>query len=204
MRLQEFHDLVSAELKRGDSLNAVIPARVKMAVQFLERNHACKHMETWFNLRVEPNEQVVTFPWSFRNIKTLRGTKDGRYFYLDKTRLEDEPYGTEDAITGWQQIGFEAIRFNSKPTKDTDFEGLLYKFTDWQTTQPDFRHFLLDNATDLLLYQSLFAMGVYLRDQRMLGFYKPLRDEALKSFFVMDDDAAEGGYDDAMVYRGLR
>lgn len=206
MRLGEFHQMVSAELKRGSSLDAVIPSKVRQAVRFLERNAPMKHMETWFDLVLDRDDQLAQFPWQFRHFRWMRYkqiTSDG-FLYLKSVNGEDLfPWDDYSVPMSYLQIGYEAIRFNRPAPDRLALEGVVYKFTDWQTTQPQFSHFLLTNAEDLLLHQTLITMAVYLKDARMLQFYKPLRDESLKALFAMDQEAEENGKNEQMVYGGF-
>ena len=207
MRLEDFHNMVSFELKRGSSLDSQIPMYVKQAVNFLERNAPLKYMEEWVTLKLEPNDQVVDFVWSFRSWKFLRYEQDTEWFYLQKRdpREEITPSGPTTP-TKYSQIGVRYLRMNApwRGPGDLVLEGIVYKFTDWQTTQPDFRHFLLEQASDLLMFQTMLRIGASIRDGRLDPAYRPLRDEALKTFMSMDSDAEyEGSDDDTMVYGGI-
>lgn len=207
MKLEDFHSMVSFELKRGTSQDAMIPAYVKQAVSFLERNAPLKYMEEMVMVQLEPGDQLVDFVWSFRNWRYLRYDADGEWCYLQKRDPREEltPAGPE-APTRYSQIGMRYIRFNApwRGTTNLPLEGIVYKFTDWQTTRPDFRHFLLEFGSDLLLYQTMLRIGVAIKDPRLDALYRPVRDEALKTFMSMDTDAEfDGSTDDTMVYGGI-
>jgi hypothetical protein len=207
MNLEDFHKLVSFELKRGASLDSWIPLYVKQAVNFLERNAPLKYMEEWVTLKMEPNDQIVDFIWAFRNWKFLRYAQDTEWFYLQKRDPREEltPAGPTTP-TKYSQIGVRYLRLNApwRGPGNLLLEGIVYKFSDWQTTRPDFRHFLLEQASDLLLFQTMMRIGAGIRDNRLDPLYRPLRDEALKTFMGMDTDAEyDGSTDDTMVYGGI-
>jgi hypothetical protein len=207
MKLEDFHSMVSFELKRGTSLDSQIPLYVKQAVNFLERNSPLKYMEEWVTLKLELNDQIVDFVWSFRSWKFLRYAQDAEWFYLQKRdpREEFTPAGPT-VPTKYSQIGMRYLRLNApwRGPGNLELEGIVYKFSDWQTTRPDFRHFLLEQASDLLLYQTMLRIGASIKDSRVDALYRPLRDEALKTFLSMDTDAEfEGSTDDTMVYGGI-
>lgn len=207
MKLDDFHKMVSFEVKRGSSLDVWIPAYVKQAVNFLERNAPLKYMEEWVTLQLEPNDQIVDMVWAFRNWKFLRYSADGEWTYLQKRdpREEITPDGPT-AISKYSQIGMRYIRFNApwRGTGNLHLEGIVFKFSDWQQTRPDFRHFLLEQASDLLLYQTMIRIAASIKNPNMTSQYQPLRDEALKTFMSMDTDAEfEGSDSDTMVYGGI-
>ena len=83
-------------------------------------------------------------------------------------------------------------------------QGIVYRYTDWQTTRHDFRHFLLDHGADLLLYQSMLRIAVAVKDMRQREMYLPMRDEALTTFMNADQDAEYGdARQDFMAYKGI-
>jgi len=199
--------MVSFELKRGSSLDSMIPLYTKQAVNFLERNAPLKHMEEWVTVELQPGDQVIDFVWAFRSWKFLRRDDGcGNWFYLQKRdpREETSVDGPTTPET-YSQIGMRYIRFDSRWTgPDTlTMQGIVYKFSDWQTTRPDFRHFLLDQASDLLLFQTMLRIAGSVKDPRLDQMYRPQRDEALKAYFSMDTDAEYEGSEDAMVYGGI-
>ena len=207
MKLEDFHNLVSFELKRGTSLDSQIPLYVKQSVNFLERNTPLKYMEEWVTLTLEPGDQIVDFVWAFRSWKFLRYAQDAEWFYLSKRDPREElTPGGPSVPTKYSQVGVRYIRFNApnQSSQNLALEGIVYKFSDWQTTRPDFRHFLLEQASDLLLYQTMMRIGVSIKDPRMAEMYKPMRDEALQTFLNMDTDSEyEGSGDDTMEYGGI-
>jgi hypothetical protein len=207
MNLDEFHKMVSFEVKRGTALDAWIPAYVKQAVNFLERNAPLKYMEEWVTLQLEPNDQIVDMVWAFRNWKFLRYPQNSEWTYMQKRDPREEiTPGGPTTPTKYSQIGVRYIRLNApwRGPGNLYLEGIVYKFSDWQTTKGDFRHFLLEQASDLLLYQTILRIAASIKNANMAAQYQPLRDEALKTFLSMDTDSEfEGSDSDTMVYGGI-
>lgn len=210
MTLGELHKEISAELKRGTSLDSVIPSKVREAVQFLERNHPMKYMERFVDIQLAKGERMFDLPFIIRNFRFLRmvpvdGVQLAGYGYLKQMNTRDELF--ENSLsglpTGFSQIGNKAIRLNTEVGAPLKLEGLAYIFSDWQTSQPTFRHFLLDVASDLLKGQALMHMAIHLKDQRMIAAYRVVRDEALKTFYSMDNDMAEGEANGQMEYSSI-
>jgi hypothetical protein len=207
MLLDDFHKMVSFELRRGTSSDSQIPNYTKQAVEFLETNAPMKWMEEWVNVGLEPGDQVIDFNWEFRNWKFLRRDDgSGGWFYLQKRDPREEQTTAGPTLPEtYSQIGMRYVRFDSKWQGPGDLlmEGMVYKFSDWQTTRPDYRHFLLDKGSGLLLYQTMLRIAASVKDPRLDSQYRPLRDEALKAFFSMDTDAQYEGSQDEIVYGGI-
>src|SRR5262245_12693570 len=217
MKLGDFHQLVSFELKRGSALDAMIPIYTKQAVSFLERNWPLKYMEEWCYITLNPGDQVVDMIWAFRNCRFLRYPSGGVWKYLNKQSPEAEvsvPGGPssqtqsvppQSCLDKYFQIGMRYVRFNVpwNGTSKVQLEGIIYKFSDWQTTKSDYRSFLLDKGSDLLLYQAMLRICASRRYPRLIELYQPLRDEALKTFMNMDQDAEFEGSEDDVQYGGI-
>lgn len=210
MNLGEFHEQIAQELRRGRSLDLVIPNKVRDAVQFLERNHAMKYMETVVTIDLVTGDQLVDLPFSVRNIKFLRiekfqGEQLSPTQYLRNRAVQEDQHDvdSESVFASFALIGAEAIRFNVAAPGPMRLFGIIYKLTDWQTTDKTFEHYLLRHASDLLMAQSMMNMAVFMRDQRMIAAYRVMRDEALRTFFVMDTDVTEGGQNEQMEYRSI-
>ena len=230
MKLEDLHRLVSFELRRGTVLDAYIPLWVKQGVQMLERNTAMKYMEEWVNIRLQPGDQTIDFVWAFRNWRFLRYAAGAEWYYLKKQDPRNEKvnsagpgsvvvYPQNDpmltpakynqpqqySMTRFSQIGMRYIRFNTPwgGPSDVLLEGIVYKYSDWQTTKPDFRHYLLDQASDLVLFASMVRIAAAIKDTRLRDQYGPMRDEALKTLLNADQDAEYGeAQEDFIEYGG--
>lgn len=213
MKLEDLHRMISFELKRGTALDAMIPLYVKQAVNFLERGHPLKYMEEWVQINLAAGDQVVDMVWAFRNFRFLRRDSEGKWLYLAKKDSMDEVHsggiddgtGHDQMLNAYSQIGMRYVRFNVKWQGQANLylEGIIYKMSDWQTSRPDYRHFLLEQASDLLIYQTMMRIGASIRDPRLVEGYKPLRDEALQTLMNMDQDAEYAGRVDSMYYGGI-
>jgi hypothetical protein len=163
-------------------------------------------MESWVVIELEPGDQFVDMIWPVRSWKFLRRNEGGEWFYLQKRDPREEQTSEGPVLPEtYTQIGMTQIKFDSiwRGTEALPMEGMFYRFSDWQSTRPEFRHFLLDQASDLLLYQTMIRISASIKDPRLAQQYQPMRDEALKAYFSMDSDAQYEGSDDAMVYGGI-
>lgn len=228
MKLEDLHRLVSFELRRGNTLDAYIPLWVKQAVQNLERNTAMKYMEEWVQIKLQPGDQTIDFVWAFRNWRFLRYAAGAQWQYVGLQDPREERvigggpgsvvvYPTPDMLTPalpsaacpikkFSQIGMRYVRFDVPwpGPSDVRMEGIVYKYSDWQTTKADFRHYLLDQGSDLVLYQSMLRIAAAIKDTRLRDYYLPLREEALKTMLNADQDAEYGeAREDFAEYGGI-
>lgn len=231
MKLEDLHRLISFELRRGTALDAYIPLWTKQAVQMLERNAAMKYMEEWVQINLNPGDQTIDFVWAFRNWRFLRYAAGGEWFYVKMQDPREEkviasgPYSgsvvvypqNEPMLTpGWtvpgypitkfSQIGMRYVRFNVPwpGPAPVHIEGIVYKYSDWQTTKTDFRHYLLDQASDLVLFQTMLRISAAIKDMRLREQYQPLLADALKTMLAADQDAEYGeAREDFEEYGGI-
>ena len=216
MKLEDLHRLISFELRRGTALDAYIPLWTKQAVQMLERNAPMKYMEEWVKITLAPGDQTIDFVWAFRNWRWLRYPSGADWYYVGYQNPKDEkftgtgPYSgsvvvypqNEPMLTpGWavpgtpitkfSQVGMRYVRFNMPwpGPQPVYMEGIVYKYSDWQTTKADFRHYLLDQASDLVLFQTMLRISAAIKDMRLREQYQPLLGDALKTMLQADQDA---------------
>jgi hypothetical protein len=229
MKLEELHRLISFELRRGTALDAYIPLWTKQAVQLLERNAPMKYMEEFCSIKLTPGDQTIDFVWAFRNWRFLRYVAGAEWQYVKMQDPRNEKviasgtgsvvvYPQNDPmltpalpaqgtpIQHFSQIGMRYVRFE-RPwpgPSNVEMQGIVYKYSDWQTTKTDFRHYLLDQASDLLLAQAMLRISAAIKDTRLRDYYAPLRQEALQTMLTADQDAEYGeAREDFMEYEGI-
>src|SRR5262245_58926689 len=114
MNLDDFHKMVSFEVRRGSALDGMIPAYVKQSVNFLERNWPLKYMESWAVIELDVGDQFVDMVWPVRKLKFLRRDNGGDWFYLQKRdpREEQTVEGPATPET-YSQIGMTQLKFDS-------------------------------------------------------------------------------------------
>jgi hypothetical protein len=205
MTLSEFHDLVSTSLRRGTSLDGVIPSYSKLAATWMERNYDFKYMEVFRLLQLVSGDRTVNLP-SNRIIKGIdfirlvNPDEECGYVYLKKGNPKDFKGTRTEAPSGYWVSGINTIVFNNTPDEDLSGEAIFLEYTDWPTA-PTGRHPLIDIGTDVMLYQTLIHMAAYLRDADMVGAYKGLRDESLNTLLRAEDETRLKGETLAMAYQ---
>ena len=195
--LSEFHTLVSDALGRGMSLDAVIPRRVQMTARWLERNYTFQYMRQLRLLDVDSaadDPHIVSLhDLEIKKIETLRvrtTDEDGSYLFsppLLQTKPADRssrPFGQPESY--WLN-GVSSLVFNSVPDEDLTIEGHFVLFTKWGTAT-NWTHWLLDNATQLLLCRTLMALMPRTRDPALYQAHKAEFDLELNSFNTAEED----------------
>lgn len=195
--LSTFHTMVSDALGRGSSLDSVIPVRTAMAALWIERNYTFQYMRQIRELNVSAaatNPHIVSlFGMSVKKIETIRKRttgSDGSHTFgkpLSKVKPADRstrPLGTPES---YYLNGVSSIIFNSIPDEDMVFEGNFVLFTEWGTA-PTWTHWLLDNATQLLLTRTLMALMPRTRDPALYEAHKAEFNLEIQSFTVAEED----------------
>ena len=212
MTLAEFHSLVSSDLGRGTGLDSVIPLRVKLAVQFLERNYTFQYMKRWHTFSVNAsaeNPHVISLAgYSPKRITTIRRISeddDGtiRYHPLNgPIDPRDRTTRPEGFPTAWSLNGLANIILDATPDEDFDLEIHGAWYTAWGTAN-SFTHWLLDHAVGLLLPLTLMYMSSRTRDPKNYAMYEKQFALELKTFNVAEEEIQLGSVEDEMIFTPL-
>ena len=199
--LSEFHTLVSDAIGKGTSLDTLIAKRTEWAARWLERNYVFQYMRSWQTFDVDADAaypHIISLSGLYlRKVELLRKRStddDGLYVfgrplrYVKPADRESRPEGTPESY--WLN-GITSIVLNTIPDEDMTFEAHLQVFTNWGTAS-GWTHWLLDNATNLLLTRTLMMMTSRSRDPKMWETYKGEFDLEIQSFNVAEEDVQTG------------
>ena len=203
MNLGEFHTVVSSEVKRGTSLDAVIPLRVSMAVAMLERNLTMQYMRLFIEIVLIPSDtspRLVQLPSDIKSVRFLRITDSfGLYKELKKFDLKDQMKLTTGRPEGYTFNGRSMIMLDKTPDSAYTIEGEIKFFTAWPTDLTA-TPWLVTSAPDLLLAQTMVLIGNYLRDVQIVAQYRGWRDECLKTLVSSETEFEYDAMDTEMAY----
>ena len=101
---------------------------------------------------------------------------------------------------GYWLDGVNSIVLDALPEEDYTYHLHLHQYTAWQKDEDDFEHWLLDNAEDMLLFTTLWYQGVFLRDSRMIKDYKELRDTAMQTLHIAEQEIQHNDRDAVMLW----
>ncbi len=197
MTLATFHTLVKDTAKRGSTLDSYIPTMTKHAALWIERNFTLQYMKKYAALSLDPDSaqpRAISLPNS--RFKAVRFFKilntDGTYSFLQKVDPKDITATREAKPTAFWLDGVDFIWFDFTPSELLSAEIGYNEFSNWAALASGDTHWLLDHAEDLLLYQTLFQLAPFIRDPNLMAMYKPLRDEALRTVSLSDDEFEQG------------
>lgn len=200
--LGEFHDLVSDALGRGTSLDTVIPKRVAFAARWLERNYTFQYMRQWKEFTVDVSEAEYPYIISLYDLELKaidlirrRQTDDDGDIVFNRPLKKVHPGDRESRPTGMPESywlnGLSSIILNSVPDEDMTFEAHIQAFTKWGEADT-WTHWLLDNATQLLLCRTLMIMVPRTRDPALWQTYKAEFDLEISTFNVSEESLQSG------------
>lgn len=168
-----------------------------MAARWLERNYTFQYMRQIREISVDSS---ATYPYivslydlQVKKIESIRRRttgSDGSISFgprLSKVRPEDRSTRPSGEPESYWLNGVSSIILNSVPDEDMVFEGNFVLFTKWGTAS-NFTHWLIDQATQLLLCRSLMALMPRTRDPALYNAHKAEFDLELQSFNVAEED----------------
>jgi hypothetical protein len=202
MKLSDFNSLVSTYLKRGTSLDAIIPKASPMALSFLERNYTFKYMEVFKTVQLVQGNRTIVLPTNMvtKSIAMMRFIDSaGGYQEVNRVMPRDLKGTGSGKPQGYWLSGTNVIVFDMTPTENINGEAILNVFTTWPVG-PNESHPLLIMAPDVMIYQTLINMAAYMRDSELVGAYKLMRDEGLNTLTRSDDELRYDSEYSAMAY----
>ncbi|TXH10404.1 MAG: hypothetical protein E6R03_15520 [Hyphomicrobiaceae bacterium] len=209
MTLGEFHQLVGDSLRRGTTLSTQIANATRLAVTWLERNYTFKHMEVFRLFQLVEGARTLDLPTNsvVKAHKFLRLVNtDGTYTQLNRVEPEDigglrsSTNAAGDTVPArYWVVGNSTIVFDAVSSATLNGEAMFYVYSDWPRADSE-THSLLTTASDVLLWQTLMNMAVFLKDAEMAQANKLLRDEALNTLVRAEDENKYGGESLTMAF----
>lgn len=197
MNLTDFTALVKDTAKRGNTLDSYIPIGIRQAVRWLERNYSLQYMKKFASFTLDPNSaqpRAISLPNArVKQIEFIRFVNsDGSYAYPQKVDAQDSGALTEGMPSAFWLDGIDYIWWNATPTEETSGEIKYIQYTDWSSLTGTDEPWILANADDLVLYQSMLQLSPFIRDPNLQTMFKPLRDEAIRTLLLADEQWDQG------------
>lgn len=197
IELGDFHDMVEDALGRP-ALNTRVPKRVAMAAAWIERNYTFQYMRTWRSITATA---TADYPYIItQSGLNIKGVDLMRIKSLD---VDDEivfssplkqvhPQDRERRALGVPESywinGRSSIILNSIPEEDTNFEIHLQEYTSWNYADDAFTHWLLDNATQLLLCRTMMMMAAPAKDAALHLMYQTEFNLEIATFKTSEEE----------------
>ena len=207
MNLGEMHDMVGGALARGTSLDTTeVPLFVRMAARKIERAYTFQYMDRFSTFTFDADSDYprrVTFANTrIKRFIFCRIADDNGLFQYQKKIEPMELNSIEEGVPNafWLD-GVNYLIFNKTPTEDYIAEIAWHEYTNWPT-DTSATTWLLLNAEDLLLAESILQGAAWIRDDKQLARWQGLRSEAFKSALDADSELRAGAQDLVMNYTG--
>ncbi len=203
MILSDLHSRISRAIGRGSAYDTEIPAYVKEAALYIERNYTFQYMNRYstFNLDADAAQpRLITLPTRIKRDNVIRivGT-DGEYGYLTKV----DPYQQKSLVTeqpsGYYLDGDTRIWLAQIPAEDYPCEIFWTAFTTWPTDYSN-EPWLAANASDVLMAQTMVDMAPHLKDPDLITMWEGKLRMHMKSLLDADLELQEGNKSAAMNY----
>ena len=199
MKLGDFHSRISAALRKGSSLDGLIPGWVAESANLIETAYTFSWMKKTvvfdsidFAAAV-PNQ--LTMPERVKNIEWLRTAQtggDGSRTWLEPL-LGVDPLEVSSIGKGWPQAfwldGLDYIYLDAVPPAGTNTALVLQmkyaEYTDWpgdDNATPS----LLTRGQTLLASETLLLASQETRDPRLTDVYTARRDRAFQALVAAE------------------
>jgi len=205
MELSDFTANVSLVIRRGTAFDAQILNATRRALRWLERNYNFKHMERYVEFTLNPDAvepRAIAFPSTgIKRIEFMKAINaDGTLDEIMQIDPQDYVAAETGVPTGYWLDGRSFLWFNKTVTESLTCVMTYYRYTEWSAAD-NFEPWLLQEADDLVLWQTILELSPSLRDRDMEARALERRNSALKSVLDADEELRSGNTSGNSVMR---
>lgn len=198
MNLGQFHARIKRALRRGNSMDAVIPDMVSESANVLEMNYTFSWMrrtgETSIALGSNnpnqlsfPNNRVKSFEW-IKVIEPGYASPDGEVYRelkgVDARRITGT---TPGYITGYWIDGLSYVYLDNYVAEDTAFLWRWAEYTDWPEADAATPSLLMRGQA-VLAAETMLLAAQENRDPRMIDLYTARRNDTLNMLLRAEEE----------------
>jgi len=199
----EFYAEVSAEVRRGTSLDTHIPRKVRQAMRWMEEQHSFLHMERFATMILTADAtypRTIALPSGYKSMNFWRikqnvsdtGAPDavGAFAYLTRIDPHDQISVDVDCPTAYWQDGMDYFWLDNTPDKDYSAE---MSYVAYSTLPSDLTQspYILQNFEGILLHKTCALMAPLMRDKDFKIFHQDELNGAMKSAVDADVEARQ-------------
>lgn len=195
---------------RGNEFDSVQDGVTRRAVRLIEQNYTLSYMRRFVSFQLQANTRAVPQPDRVKEIEFIRvklgdsKSNDYRYLhYVHPKMIEEKGIGSDDdrvPLAFWLDSD-QYIWFDGAPSSDENLEMYYTQYSEWPTNTSE-THWLLNNAEEVLLAQTMIGMAPFLRDPEVVQLWTQQRDLAMKTLLLAEDEREYHGRSFKMYYRG--
>jgi len=200
--LEEFYASVSREIRRGTSLDDVIPDKVRQALRWMEGQHTFIHMERYADLIISAsaNEpRAIPQPVGFKKMKGWRILDDSIYYDIRKIDFYDVSKIEEARPNAYWQDGKDYFWLDNTPDQDYNSEVAYTAYT-IIPTDPAQELLVVNDFESLLLSATMVCFGPLLRSVDTINMYKDERDTMMKAAIDADIEERQSWQSESVQY----
>lgn len=211
--LGDFKTLVREALKRGTSLDSYIPSRIAQAARWIERNRTYQYMKRWVSLGpLDPdgdNPHIISlYGLRVKALVALRyydpdatDLEEGERKFIDVSLIEPKDRTTRKFgnPSGYWMDGVSNIVLDAIPEEALEFEGHIVQYSAWPTDD-DARHWLIENAEDVLLAKTMDLFTPLIRDTALKAIYDGQLATGLTTMHNAEEDLQQENKSESMMW----
>lgn len=202
--LEEFYANISNELKRGTSLDAQIPGRVRRAVRMMEDIHTFRYMEHFASLDIDASQtepRAYATPSGLKSVYFWRILKTtGGYRYLKKVDPRDVDSTEEAMPKAYWQDGMDYFWLDNTPVENYETEMAYVAYTDIDWTDLSLTPHVVANFESVIQAQACMLFAPQMRDYQFIEAQKEIRNDAMKSAVDADVEGRQSNESPAVRY----
>ncbi len=204
--LGEFHERVSEVINRADTFDSLIPNFVKLAARRIERRRNFQYMEKFDATKLDLAEDTRTYAISlltsnqikrinfWRIVNVTTGSDDVTFSYIEKVKAADALGRPKEKpshfwLDAWDN--FILLEIPDKAYLNTEMQ--WEEYTSWPATDMGQQPWLITNAEDLMIAQTMLLMAPRLRmDEKSVNLWAGLGKDALETLFTSEQETNIG------------
>jgi hypothetical protein len=215
MNLGQFHDRISQAIKRGNSLDGLIPYWVAEAALTIEQNYTFSWMrrvgevtkladDPVPNRIAFPNNRVKSFEW-IRVVTAFEpGSHHKQYRRLQGVEAHEAWAISAGMPEGFWLDGLEYIYVDAVAGQDMVFQLAYNEYTDWPLSEAATPS-LLARGQNLLFAETMILFSTEQKDERMAQAWAARAQQGYNFLLRAEEELKmQHQNDQRMVYSGLR
>lgn len=202
----QMESLLREEANKDDTLDALLPTKLRAAVRWIEHNYSWKYMDAvqtltpslWVEYPYEIELISLDETKRFDTVRFLTEGADGSVEFTDLVSAELMQLQFQFAGTPchYALIGKTKLRLDRVPQEafTLEFLGPVYTVLDADSDEC----WLFDNAPMLVIARAMIDLAPTLRSPEIRDLYRPMFDEHLRVAQVADEEYRYGNTSNVM------
>lgn len=209
MNLGQFHAQVSSAIRRGTSVDALIPGWTELAAKWLEQNYTYKYMWRTLELTLDPESEsprFVQFDDTVKSVDFLRMTvanEDGSTSLYSLTPAQPRDFVSFDVgVPQHYWLDEDGLWVDATVTEAITLELRAALYTQWPT-DTNAEPTLLKRYYNALLSRTMLEAATHLKDEAMKTLWADLFASHNQAALVAEEEFKRADDNPVMEYTGL-